>query len=56
MEINTGVRRLLACGGGMLAGAVLGGQFIAPDGSIKGLLAGLGVGLLLAALVRDDNR
>jgi len=54
MEINSGVGRLMACGGGMLSGGVLGGAFIAPDGSVKGLLAGLGVGLLVAAVVRDS--
>lgn len=51
--INVSVRRLLACGGGLLAGGVLGAEFIAPDGSVKGSIAGLGVGLLVAALVRD---
>ena len=53
MTLNTVVRQLLACIGGMLSGAVLGAEFISPDGSVKGTLAGLGVGLVVAALVRD---
>ena len=50
---DVGIRRLLACVGGLLAGGVVGAEFIADDGAIKGLVAGLGVGLLFAALVRD---
>lgn len=55
MEFNTAVRRVLACAGGMLSGAVLGPELVAPDGAVKGLLAGLGVGLMVAALVRTDE-
>lgn len=50
--VSAGTRRLMACGGGVLAGGVLGPAVLAPDGSVKGMLAGLGVGLLVAALVR----
>ena len=50
--VDVGVRRVMACGGGLLAGGVLGAELLAPDGSVKGMLAGLGVGLLVAALVR----
>ena len=55
-QMNAGDRRLLACCGGLLAGAVLGAEFIASYGAIKGLLAGIGVALLFAALVPDDPR
>jgi len=54
MEFNAAVRRLLACAGGMLSGAVLGAEFISPEGSVKALFAGLGVGVTAAALVRDN--
>ena len=56
MEVNSAVRRLVACAGGMLSGSVLGDELLPPDGAVKGLLAGLGVGLLFAALVRADPR
>lgn len=55
MEFNVAVRRLLACAGGLLAGAVLGADLITPDGSIKGMFAGLGIGVMFAAVVRDDR-
>lgn len=56
MQMTTAVRRLLACSGGLLAGAVLGAELMSPDGSVKGMFAGLGVGLLVAALVPEDRR
>ena len=55
VEFNVAVRRLLACAGGMLAGAVLGEDLVTPDGSIKGMFAGLGDGVMFAAVVRDDR-
>jgi hypothetical protein len=56
MEINAHVRRIVACGGGILAGTVVGSEFSASDGDVKGILAGLGVGLLFATLVPDDTK
>lgn len=53
MEFNTAVRRVLAGAGGMLCGGVLGSELLSPDGSVKGAVAGLGVGLVAAALVRE---
>ena len=55
MEFTLGVRRVVACAGGMLTGAVLGDELLAPDGSVKGLVAGLGIGLLVVACLRDDH-